>query len=76
VQIATAEDTILAKLEWAQISGGSARQLEDVRNLLTALGEHIDHSYLMRWANALGVDELLLFVRDEGSPRNGPEEPS
>ncbi|HVI03471.1 MAG TPA: nucleotidyltransferase, partial [Enhygromyxa sp.] len=32
--VATLEDTIVAKLEWAQAGGGSQRQLEDVHELV------------------------------------------
>lgn len=43
--IATAEDVILAKLEWAKL-GGSLRQVEDVAGLLRVRGEDLDMSYL------------------------------
>jgi predicted nucleotidyltransferase len=52
------EDTILAKLEWAKGSG-SERQLEDARGVAEAMGERLDWDYLRRWAEELGVGELL-----------------
>jgi hypothetical protein len=52
--IATIEDLILSKLEWARL-GGSARQLEDVRALLGIAGEELDRSYLEQWVDHLGV---------------------
>lgn len=55
--IATAEDVILAKLEWAQASG-SARQLDDVRGILAASGDLLDHDYVATWAETLGLTEL------------------
>ncbi|MCP4873072.1 MAG: hypothetical protein GY898_30640 [Proteobacteria bacterium] len=54
VPIATAEDTILSKLEWAQQSP-SERQLRDVAGVLQVSGEHLDRSYLDHWADELGV---------------------
>ena len=53
--VATAEDTVLAKLEWAK-AGGSERQLEDVRGILLVQGPHLDHAYLNRWIPQLGVE--------------------
>lgn len=53
--VATAEDTILAKLEWAQLAGGSARQRDDVLGILEAQGERLDFAYLERWASKLGI---------------------
>ena len=52
--VATVEDVILAKLEWAKL-GGSARQLEDVAALLTVRSADIDRTYLERWIEELGI---------------------
>ena len=59
---ATAEDTILAKLEWAQL-GESERQYGDVLGLILVQGERLDWSYLERWAAELGVQPLLERAR-------------
>lgn len=56
--LATAEDTILTKLEWARRAGGSERQLADVAGIVAVSGERLDLSYIERWAEALGVAEL------------------
>jgi hypothetical protein len=65
--LATAEDTILAKLEWAQ-AGGSERQVADVVAMLAIGGNALDDTYLDRWATELGVSDLLgqarLLARD------------
>lgn len=53
--VATVEDTILAKLEWAAL-GESARQLEDVSALIRVAGERLDRGYLDRWIAELGLD--------------------
>jgi hypothetical protein len=57
VFVATAEDTVLAKLEWAKL-GESERQLRDVRALLEAKGESLDRAYVERWLDELGVRQL------------------
>jgi hypothetical protein len=55
---ATAEDVILAKLDWARI-GSSDRQIEDARSVVRVRRDTLDWDYLKRWAAALGVDDLL-----------------
>ena len=52
--VATVEDIILAKLEWAKL-GESARQLEDVAELLRVRSADLDRPYLERWIAELGV---------------------
>ena len=56
VVMATAEDTMLAKLEWGAESG-SDRQMDDV--VAIAAGKDLDIAYLSRWAAELGVIALL-----------------
>ena len=55
VWIASAEDTILSKLDWARRGGGSERQLGDVRGILLARSLDLDAGYIERWARDLGV---------------------
>ncbi len=52
--VASAEDVILAKLEWAKL-GGSARQLEDVAALLRIQAGRLDSGYLTHWVGELGL---------------------
>ena len=54
--MATAEDTVLAKLEWAA-SSGSDRQIADV--VAIAANNHLDRTYMHRWAEELGVTKEL-----------------
>ncbi len=53
---ATAEDTVLAKLEWRARSG-SEQQLRDVVAILSARTPDIE--YLRHWAAELGIAEAL-----------------
>jgi hypothetical protein len=58
--IATAEDTILAKLDWYRMGGGvSERQWRDVQGVLKTQGDRLDYGYLRQWAAQLGVADLL-----------------
>ena len=54
LSIASVEDIIIAKLEWARL-GESGRQLEDVVALLRL--RRVDESYIDRWTAALGLVE-------------------
>jgi hypothetical protein len=58
---ATAEETVLAKLEWAAM-GGSDRQVADAAGVLAVGGDTLDDD-LDRWAAELGVVELLARAR-------------
>ena len=56
--LATAEDVILAKLEWAKI-GSSERQFEDAVNIGRVQGASLDRGYLLKWAKSLEVEGLV-----------------
>jgi hypothetical protein len=58
VVLATAEDTILSKLEWSKLGGGSERQLADVGGMIELKGADLDRDYIERWARVLGVLDL------------------
>jgi len=67
VYIASAEDTILAKLEWYRLGDeSSSRQLEDIRGVIQMQGSRLDIDYLYRMAVGLNVQDLLEKVL----PRN------
>ena len=58
VALATPEDTLLAKLEWARKGGGSEKQLADVAGLVEMAGASLDQAYIEKWARELGVFDL------------------
>ena len=51
---ATAEDTVIAKLEWAKL-GGSERQLSDVAGVLRVRAGSLDLDYIERWVDVLDL---------------------
>lgn len=58
--IATAEDSMISKLEWYQLTNEtSERQWDDVTKLRDLLGEKVDRDYLLRAAESVGVVDLL-----------------
>ena len=68
--IASAEDTILAKLAWYRRGGGiSERQWRDVQGVIELRGTDLDVVYLNRWAPVLGVADLLYRVLEEARER-------
>jgi hypothetical protein len=52
--VASAEDVVIAKLEWAN-SSESDRQLQDVAGILRSQGDSIDLQYIDRWVLLLGL---------------------
>ena len=69
--IASAEDTILAKLRWYRLGGEtSERQWSDVRGVVELRGSELDREYLRRWASVLGVHDLLEKALAEARERH------
>jgi hypothetical protein len=62
VATATAEDTIIAKLEWAK-QGSSDRQLVDVAGILRIRGDAIDTAYVERRVTELGLEAVWARAR-------------
>ena len=59
-RMSSAEDIILAKLDWYRIGGySSERQMNDITNVIGVSGERLDRDYLRAWAQKLGLSELL-----------------
>jgi len=66
--LASAEDVIVHKLYWYQLSGClSERQWTDVLGVLQVQGEQLDYKYLERMAHQRGVHDLLTqAMKDAG----------
>ncbi|HET9253331.1 MAG TPA: hypothetical protein VFP58_14550 [Candidatus Eisenbacteria bacterium] len=60
--VASAEDILIAKLEWAR-KGGSERQIEDAAGILGLRGEELDLKYIERWIVELGLQDQLVAAR-------------
>ena len=52
--IATPEDIVLSKLEWAQL-GKSSRQIEDAAGILKVRSGELDRRYIEKWVPVLGI---------------------
>lgn len=54
--LASAEDAIISKLEWAKLAQ-SRRQIEDAAAILRVRWDELDHSYLGKWVLELGLEK-------------------
>ena len=54
--VATAEDVLLVKLEWAKL-GQSQRQIEDAAGILRIRAGDLDKSYIKHWVRQLQLEE-------------------
>ena len=66
LSLPSAEDTILAKLEWYRLGDEvSERQWLDVLGVMKVSGPSLDRAYLERWAGELCVADLLAKAWNE-----------
>ena len=66
VRVASTEDVVLHKLLWYREGGGvSDRQWRDVLGVLKVQRDRLDDEHLWKWADALGVADLLRQVMRE-----------
>lgn len=73
VYLATAEDVLIAKLEWAH-AGGSERQIEDAAGIIDGQGSDLDAAYVEGWARKLGLEDEWRKARESAgnSGRKAP----
>jgi|SRR5690348_4136595 len=55
--VASPEDVIISKLEWAKLSGGSDRQMLDAADIVRNQGNRLDLAYVERWAKELDLQQ-------------------
>ncbi|MCK4850382.1 MAG: hypothetical protein KAT11_03470, partial [Phycisphaerae bacterium] len=65
MQLSSPEDTILSKLRWAKLSGGSEKQFVDALGVYEVQYGKLDLDYLDRWAKKLEVDCLWQRLKAE-----------
>ena len=63
--VSTPEDTILAKLRWAKMSGGSEKQFQDALRVYEVQFERLDMAYLGKWIHELNLDSLWSRLIEE-----------
>lgn len=62
------EDTILAKLRWAKLSGGSEKQVTDALRVYEVQYKQLDLDYLEQWARQLDLTELWHALTQQANP--------
>lgn len=65
LKVSSPEDTILAKLRWAALSGGSEKQFIDALRVYEVQSGKLDMEHLEKWANELGVQSYLQRIKNE-----------
>jgi hypothetical protein len=68
VDVSSPEDTILMKLSWCSTSGGSEKQFNDVLQIYEVQADLLDHEYIERWLDTLGVSDLWQRIKDKAEP--------
>lgn len=64
--VASAEDVILAKLDWYRLGNQTSdRQWRDILGIIAVQGDRLDQAYLSLWARSLGLDDLLARALEE-----------
>ncbi len=63
--VSSPEDTILAKLNWAKLSGGSEKQFMDALRVYEVQFEKLDMNYLHSWVKELGVESIFQRLQEE-----------
>ncbi|MEO2036011.1 MAG: hypothetical protein ABGZ35_28385 [Planctomycetaceae bacterium] len=63
VSVSSAEDTILAKLRWSKLSGGSEKQIQDAQGVYEVQRSRLDMAYIDQWANQLDITELWAQIK-------------
>lgn len=65
LQVSKPEDTILAKLRWAKLSGGSEKQFTDALRVYEVQFGKLDMNYMEYWVKKLGVEPLWKQLKNE-----------
>lgn len=62
--VTSPEDTIVAKLRWAKLSGGSEKQFRDALRVFETQLPVLDRTYIGKWAQSLDLDEDWKRLQD------------
>ncbi|MBU4304468.1 MAG: hypothetical protein KJ893_02415 [Candidatus Omnitrophica bacterium] len=65
MQVSSPEDTILAKLRWAELSGGSEKQFTDALRVYEVQYGKLDIDYLEHWVKKLDIESLWKRLTNE-----------
>ena len=57
VYVSSSEDVVISKMEWAKLTGGSDRQLQDAADILVGQSGRLDVAYVEHWVSELGLEK-------------------
>jgi hypothetical protein len=62
------EDTIIQKLRWAEMSGGSEKQFGDAKSVYEIQFGSLDLAYMEQWARTLKIEASWNRLKTEATP--------
>ena len=65
--VSSPEDTILAKLRWAKMSGGSEKQFRDALRVYEVQRDRLDVNYVQEWVSMLDLEAYWARLLQESS---------
>lgn len=65
IRVSSPEDTILAKLKWAKLSGGSEKQFTDALRVYELQFGNLNLDYLETWVKKLEIDSLWKLLKKD-----------
>ncbi len=65
VWVTTPEDTVISKLRWCRLSGGSEKQFKDALRVFELQYDILDISYIQGWVKELGLKDLYRRLETE-----------
>jgi hypothetical protein len=68
MKVSSPEDTILMKLRWANLSGGSEKQFTDALRVYEVQYDNLDLDYIETWVATLGVRDIWSKLINEARP--------
>ncbi|MEZ0607562.1 hypothetical protein ACAW74_03550 [Fibrella sp. WM1] len=66
--VSAPEDTILSKLRWAKLAGGSEKQLTDAIRVFEMQFDQLDMTYLRQWVEQLHLQEQWQQLIERAAP--------
>jgi len=70
VCVSSPEDTILAKLRWAKMCGGSEKQFTDARQVFEFQRPILNLDYMNEWVTRLELHDLWNRLQSEAKPHD------
>ena len=64
MRLASPEDTLVAKLEWSQTSGGPNPSVATARGVIATLGDELDRAHIERWVRDLDLTDESTRARE------------